>query len=414
MPKIIKPLIDSELKKAKASYSEKAQKITDTKLSDGKGLCFIAKVNGTKVWRFDFTFKGKRKSMSFGTYPLVTLSRAREKREEALLLLDKGINPIEEKNKDKDKVDTFYTVFEKWLEMMKVEWEKTTYTKNKNRIKNHVYPTLKNKNFKDISKNDILNIIITIQEQGFSEVLTRVLNTLERIYKYAVTYNIVEHNIIADIDRKAIIKKKPIKHRDAITKKEDIKELLLSIDNYENFNKANISTAYSLKLFCYTALRPDNIRYLRWDEVNFEAENIDIPAERMKNKKEFILPLSKQAIKVLREMEQYSKDKSEFVFPSNISNCKVLSENTINHALSRLGFKGLHSAHGFRSMFSTICHDNILIHKIHSDVIESCLSHSELNKIKAAYNRADKMKYYEEKKTLIQWYSDYLNKIKNL
>jgi hypothetical protein len=148
MPKVIKPLIDSELKKVKASYSEKAQKVTDTKLSDGKGLFFIAKVNGTKVWRFDFTYKGKRKSTSFGAYPLVTLSRAREKREEALLLLDKGINPIDEKKKEKVKVETFKSVFEKWLEMMKIEWKENTCIKNENRIKNHVYPTLENKNFK--------------------------------------------------------------------------------------------------------------------------------------------------------------------------------------------------------------------------------------------------------------------------
>lgn len=412
MPRIIKPLIVDDLKNAKASYSEKSKKVTDTKLSDGKGLFFIAKVNGTKVWRLDFTYKGKRKSMSLGVYPLISLSRARKKRDEALLLLDQGINPIDEKKKENKKYDTFKIVFEKWLQIAKIEWKDNTYAQNVKRIKNHVYPTLENKNFKDIDKNDILNIITSLQEQGVYDILRRTLNMLEHIYKYAITYNIVEHNIIADIDRKAIIKKKPVIHRAAVTKKKDIKELLLSIDNYEKFNNANISTIYSLKLFCYTALRPDNIKYLRWNEVDFETKNIDIPKERMKNNEDFILPLSKQALKILKEMEQYSKGKSEFVFPSNISKSKVLSENTINHALSRLGFKSIHTAHGFRSMFSTVAHDNILIHKMHSDVIESCLAHSESNKIKAAYNRACKMKYYEEKKILMQWYGDFLDEAK--
>lgn len=184
----------------------------------------------------------------------------------------------------------------------------------------------------------------------------------------------------------------------AITNEDEIRELLNDISNFENLYKASITTIIALKLAPYVALRPYNLRSLEWSEVNFEKKYLDIPGEKMKTKKDFILPLSKQAITILKMIEPFSSHKSKYVFPSPTSNLKCMSDATINQALMKLGYKDRHSTHGFRSTFSTICHEKVKVHGFSSDIIESCLAHEESNQVKAAYNRASKMKYLEEKK----------------
>ena len=172
----------------------------------------------------------------------------------------------------------------------------------------------------------------------------------------------------------------------------------------------DISTIFALKLAPYLALRPYNLRSLEWDEINFEKELIEISKEKMKMDKDFVLPLSKQALQILKEIEKF-KSGSKYLFYSSSSQIRCISENTINHALHKMGYKNKHTGHGFRAMFSTIAHEHISEHGFHSDIIESCLSHSEKNAIKAAYNRESKFKYLEEKRKLMQWWADWLDKV---
>ena len=402
MARITKPLTDTEIKKAK-------KKDKEYKLSDGQGLYIVVKTNGSKFFRFDFSYAGKRKSMSFGIYPKISLKEAREQREKAKEQLTRNINPIESKNSNFDVTTNFKYISEKWLTLMKSEWKEVTYILNENRLRLHVYPHIGNKDITTIKRLDILNIIQKLQKKEHFEIAERILNVIEKIYKYSVTYDFVEHNIIADIDKKAIFAKKIVTHRATLTKENEIRELMRDIKAYGEIYRADISVISALNLIPYLALRPFNLRFLEWDEVNFEKEYLDIPRNKMKTKKDFILPLSKQALEILKRIKPYSFTKSKYVFPSPTSNFKPFSDATLNHALMKLGYKDKITSHGFRAMFSTTAHEKVKEHGFSSDIIESCLAHAETNKVKAAYNRESKMKYYDEKKELLQWWANWLN-----
>lgn len=399
MPKITTPLTDTEIKKSKT-------KDKDYKLGDGQGLYLVIKKNGTKFFRFDYKLFNKRKSMSFGIYPEITLKEARVKREKTRDLIKNGIDPINSKNNQN--TTTFEDIIAKWLEIMKAEWKDNTYNKTKSALLNYTTP-LKKKDIKDITRTDILDVIRNMEILGIYESSNRLLNNLNRIYKYAVTYNYVEHNIIADIDKANTVKSPIKKNFPAITDENGIRELVNDIKSFREFYKADLSTIHALELAPYVFLRPSNLRFLEWTEVIFDKEFIFIPKEKMKNGKDFVLPLSKSSIDILNKIKLYSFHNSKYVFPAPTSNHKPLSDATLNHSLAKLGYKNKMTSHGFRSMFSTIAHEKTKEHGQNSDVIEACLAHTEPNKIKAAYNRENKMKYFDEKKELVDWWDNWLN-----
>ena len=405
MPKVVKPLTDKEIKASKPKEKE-------YKLSDGQSLYLVVKTNGTKFFRYDFTFENKRKSMSFGIYPEISLSEARILKDKTKELLKQKINPIIDKNLSNINSDnTFKSISEKWLSKMKNEWEDSTLKKVVNVMENHAYPYIGNKPIENIIRTDILNIIDRMNKKGLFGSAEKLISNINRIYKFAVTYNYVEHNIVADIDKKNVIISTRHNHYPAITNEDEVKELINDIQSFEDLFKADITTIVALKLAPLVALRPSNLCSLEWSEINFEKEYLDIAANKMKTKKDFILPLSKQAIEILKSIEPFSAHKSKYVFPSPTSNLKNINDATINHALKKLGYKDRQCTHGFRSTFSTITHEKVKEHGFSSDIIESCLAHEEQNQVKASYNRSSKMKYFEEKKELMQWWADWLDKL---
>lgn len=402
MPRSTTPLSDTEIKKSKI-------KDKTYKLSDGQGLYLVVKDNGTKFFRYDYTFQNKRKSMSFGTYPDVSLKDARIKRDETKKLLLDGIDPIEYKNNNIPTLSsTFKAIAENWLSKMHSEWKPITHQKSKVRLEQHAYPFIGHMNIQDITRLDILKIIDHMQKQDIYELTSRVLNNIERIYKYAVTYGLVEHNIIADIDKRSVLKRKEVVHVPALTKEDEIKELIKDIYSYGETYNADISTIYALRLAPFVFLRPFNLRNLEWSEINFKESYIEIDAEKMKMNQSFILPLSKQALEIIDKIKPYSFGQSKFVFPSPTSSLKPISENTLNHALMKLGYKNTMTSHGFRSMFSTTANRYKTKYGFDPDVIEASLAHAESNKVRAAYDRSDVMKYFDEKKKLVQWWADWL------
>ncbi|MFW2605713.1 tyrosine-type recombinase/integrase [Aliarcobacter butzleri] len=403
MAKHVKTLTDTEVKNLKP-------KEKDYKICDGNNLYLVVRKSGIKFFRFDFFYNNKRQSMSLGNYPEVSLKEAREKRNLAKENLLHGINPIQSQKSNFKLENTFKFVSERWLELQKDSWSYSNYNKIKSNLENNAFPFIGNIDIKDLTRKDILKLTERMEKRNAIEYANRLLNNIQRIYKYAVTNEYCDYNILSDIDKTNSLKQRQSKNVPAITSPEDIKELLLDINNYGTNFKADISTIYALKISPYLALRPYNIRYLEWSEVNFEDNYLDIAAEKMKMKIDFVLPLSKQALDILKELKNISFS-SKFVFPSPTSNSKAISENTMNHALHKMGYKDKHTSHGFRAMFSTICHDNIKSHELYSDIIESCLAHAELNTVKKAYNRESKFKYFNEKKDLMQWWADWLDKL---
>ena len=417
MSKIVKPLTDTEVKKAKYTSKEEFETLKKTnpniqkknKISDGNGLFLNIRESGTKMWQFDFKFLNKRYSMSFGTYPEVSLKDAREMREKALENIKKSINPIDAKKSNFQIDSTFKYIAEKWLDNMKDGWSESNFKKIKANFENNVFPFIGSRNINDIKRRDILKLIEQMEKRNATEYASRLLNNIQRMYKYAVTNEYLEHNIIADIDKTNTLKKRQKENMPAITKKEDIKQLLIDINNYGETFFSDEATINALKLAPYLALRPYNLRFLQWDEIDFEKEILVITGSKMKMKLDFVLPLSKTALNMLKEIYKFKT--SIYIFPSASSNSKPISENTLNHALHRMGYKGKHTSHGFRAMFSTNAHELRSEHKINSDVIESCLAHSEQNPVKAAYNRESKYKYLYEKKELMQWWADWLDRL---
>jgi integrase len=400
MPKITVPLTDTEIKKSKPKEKQ-------YKLSDGAGLCLIVPIKGKKYFRLDYTYNKKRKSISFGTYPETSLKEARIRRAEVKEFLKDGVDPGQKRKLEKN-IETFESVSNKWLDMAKGDWVEVTYIKAVNTLKNDTL-LIKDKEMKRINRIDILDVIGIMQKRGVHTSAKRLLGYFDRIWKYAVTYNIVEHNIIADIDTRNALQQITKKHFPAITDEDGIRLLMNDIKEYKNYKAADISMVYAFLLSPYIALRPFNLRCLEWTEIDFENRIIEIPYEKMKTKKDFVIPMSTQIYDILKEIHQYSSYISKYVFVAPADKNKSISENTINMALKRMGYTNKMTPHGFRSMFSTIVHEKINEHGHHSDIIELCLAHEERNQVKAAYNRENKMKHYEERKELMQWWANYLD-----
>lgn len=406
MPKISKPLTTTEIKNFKPKDKQ-------YKKPDGRGLWLVVRPTGGKYWRYDFKYGGKNLSMSFGVYPGVGLKEAREKREAARELLSKNINPISEKRiKKASESLTLQNVIDEWIDLRKKSSSTATITQNKRILKN-ITDWLGNIAIKDIKRADIISALEKLQSRGVIETAHRLLSLINKIYMFAVTKEYIEHNIIADIDKKSVlIPNQKDTHLAAITETKDIKQLLVDINSISEKLKSDISTIFIFKLIPFVFVRSENIRLMCWDDINLEKGIWEIPKEKMKMKVDFVCPLPKQAIAILKQIEPFSRHRSRFVFPSPYKNDRGVSGATLSDTLNKLGYQNKHTFHGFRSMFSTIAHELYKEHGFHSDIIEACLAHKEKNKVKAAYNRESKYKYFDEKKELIQWYADWLDKIK--
>ena len=406
MKRSVKKLTELELKKAAVKEDK------DYNLSDGDGLYFIVRRNGSKFFRLDFRYGGKRLSMSLGTYPKISLKEARDKKDECKKLLSENINPISEKRVKKSSESlTLGMIIDEWLELRAKSSSEATVTQNRRMLKN-ITNWLGNIAIKDIKRVDIINILEKIQNKGIIEIAHRLLSLMNKIYMFAVTKEYIEHNIFADIDKKSVLipSNKNI-HHPAITIPSEIKELLKDINSIEEKFKSDISVIFIFKIIPYVFVRSENIRLMRWDELDLEKGIWEIPKEKMKTHIAFVCPLPRQAKDIIKQIEPYSKHRSEFVFPSPSKNDRGVSGATLSDTLNRLGYKNRHTFHGFRSMFSTNAYECYKEHGFHSDIIESCLAHKEKNRVKASYNRESKYKYFEEKKELMQWWADWLDKI---
>ena len=317
MPKIVKPLSELDIKKAKYTSSEdfellklnaeqnnKEKPLRGNKLSDGQGLYLVIQKNGTKFFQFDFSYGGKRLSMSFGTYPEITLKGARDKRDEVKKLLAKNLNPLIIKKMDKlSESYTLEKVVNEWIEFRKKNSSEATIIQNKRILKN-IINWLGNISMKDIKSVDIIKILEKVQNKGNIETAHRLLSLLNKIYMYAVTKEYVENNIIANIDKRNVLipNKKDI-HLPALTELQDIKQLLIDINFIEEKLRSDISTIFIFKLIPYVFVRSENIRLMCWDDLDLEKGLWAIPKEKMKMNVDFVCPLPKQAIKLIKEIE---------------------------------------------------------------------------------------------------------------
>jgi len=399
-----------------AIKSFKAKEKAYTK-SDGSGLQLLIKTDGAKLWEFRYTSPTTltRRKTSFGTYPVVTLADARAKAIEVNKMIFSGIDYIEKKqeikiNKAKEKKEneikqtTFKNVAELWLKSYESEVTENYHTKISRALELYTYPFIGNTPITEIKRLDLISILTDLKDRGLKETANRTFQLMGKVFMYAVTMEFTPHNITADIDKKIVLGKKEIVNYPTLTKEDDIKGLLLAIDNY----KGDTVTQKAIKILPYLFVRSFNLRHMEWAEIDLTKHEWTIPKEKMKMKTEFVLPLPFQVIKILEDIKQFSENQ-KYVFPSFRLN-KPLSDNTFITALRRMGYtKEEMVPHSFRSIFSTLANENSHLHKQSHDVIEALLAHKEKNQVRGAYNRAE---YTNQMRELIQWYADYLDNLK--
>lgn len=419
MARIIKPLTVKQIEAAQP----KAQEYF---LYDGDNLRLKITPNNIKTWVYTFEWEGKQKKTTIGVFKKsksdsgvgITLEQARIEKEKFKTMLSHGECPQSEKKALKQlqhKKEVQKEIFNNKIinniihdYFNFITYDSESHKKRQlSRINRMILPFVDNKMIDNITTKDILNCIDKIKT---TEEKHRVLTLCGQIWRWAKSNDRAERNIIVDIDRKNTLPQKTqTSHYRTITDENRIKDLLQSIDQY----KGNMSTRIALKLAPYVVLRPKNIRLGEWNEIDFEKKLWIIPSHKMKTKKEHIVPLTDTMIDIINYMRPFSYKKSVYIFPSPISNSKPLSENTLNYGLQRLGFGEEIVTHGFRAMFSTIANEHIdddNAHGVSRDIIEFQMAHAIDNKVGAAYNRA---LYLKQRTKLIQWWSDYLDQLKN-
>lgn len=387
------PLTDVQLKNLKAE--QKPYKVTDK-----DGLYIHVSKTGFKSWRRDYRFNGKRQTITIGVYPSISLKEARLKNSEIISQLHNKVDPKQSKEQSKPK-PTFKEVAVEFMEkqLKGNQWTQGTFDKNSQKFEKNLYPYLGKSFISEISPLDFLDALKPMEERGVLATIRKIRGVCVQIFDYAILKGLCESNPARGI-AKALTPHKE-QHYKTLTDVRDIAKLMKAINEYGG----DIKTVILLKLAPLTLTRPTELRSARWNEFNFRAKEWRIPADKMKSRREHIVPLSKQALKLLKELRLVSGHR-EFLFYSNTAKTGYLSENTASQALHRIGFKGKMTVHGFRGMTSTRLNEM----GWESDVIERQLAHMETNKTRAAYNHAD---YLDQRKKMMQAWADELDRIVN-
>lgn len=385
------------------------------RLSDGDGLYLLLFVKGgAHGWRFDYTHQTKRKTISLGTYPDVGLAAARSEAERCRRLVADGVDPSEERQLTKahhrrtahaEKVaaaggaapGTFRADAESWLSHQRARWSEVTLAMIRRQFEADVYPFIGARITSDLSALDVLDLAKRVEDRGAGEQASRLLQRVRSVFRHAIIHTrSISTNVTLDLQAREVLKPRAVRHRSALPASM-LPEFWRSLNEYQG----DPGTVNALKLLMYCVPRPGELRYTPWSELPEKAKEWRIPPERMKIPTEHIIPLSRQALEVITSQRQRTGP-DKFVFPSPFYPGTPISENTLNSALTRMGYKGIATAHGFRGLFSTVCNE----HDKDPDVIELCLAHVERDGVRAAYNAARKLR---QRADLLQWWADYLD-----
>ncbi len=372
------------------------------RVADSNGLCLEVRTNGAKYWRYRYRLKGKLQMASLGKYPILTLSEARKKRDEAKILINDGKNPTREKRAAKlrniaDGENTFEAIARKWLELKKSSMNEKYRTQCLTRLEQHVFPMIGVMPIAEITIPDVVRVIEKIAERGTIETAKRMKQLISQTFRYASQRGMCPHNPAADL--RDILPSTPNNHHKCVSL-EDVSELLKAIDNYGGERLVVLM----MQFLSLTFVRTGELIGARWDEIDFDRAEWNIPAQRMKMRRPHMVPLAKQSLAILEEIKTITGTREQ-VFYSSRSKSKHMSNGTILMALKRMGYKGRMTGHGFRTIASTLLNEK----GYKPDWIERQLAHEDQDKIRSAYNRAE---YALERKKMLQDYADILEEMK--
>jgi len=402
MPKIVLNLTDTQLRAALNSHKKLVTKV-QIKLADGKGLFFVIDKNGSAYWRWDYVrpLTKKRNSISFGSYPETSLMHARDKRAEYRELLIQNIDPAIRKPND-DEIQASKNTFALIANEYRKTEELEPSTQRRNQfVWDKLYAAIGDKLITDITPTQILEVCRIYERQGKTDSAKRMRSKASQVFRYAIALGLCQFNVADQIS--GILKVGKTKHRAAITDEQQLAQLLKNIN--ASVGRGDIAIDYALKILPHVFVRPGELRGAKWADIDFENRVWKYTPPKTKNQTalQHIVPLSDQVITLFKELHQIT-GYTEYCFVSMRDQSKTISESTINKRLKQYGFEnGETTGHGFRATARTLL-DEVL--KFPIERIEQQLAHQVRDMHGRAYNRT---KYLEERKVMMQAWSDYLD-----
>jgi integrase len=370
------------------------------KLSDGGGLQLWLMPTGAKYWRLAYRLGGKQKLLALGVYPAMTLSEAREARDAARKIIKAGNDPVTVKRTERTAkaiatANTFGVLAAQLLEKRTREGKAPRTLEKMRYLIGLALPSLGQRPISEISRAEVLAVLKLVDARGKYETARKLRAAITSVFRYAIALEPEINDPTVSLYNKDVLTPRPVIHRPAIIKPQPFGALLRAIDGYSGQRE----TRLALQLLALVFVRPGELQAAEWSEINWDAREWVIPPEKTKQRRELRVPLSTQALDILQQL--HAMRRGQYIFPSERSSDRPLSENTLNSALRRLGYSSDEMcAHGFRSSASSMLNECKLWHP---DAIERQLAHTDRDATRKAYARAD---YWAERVEMMQWWSD--------
>ncbi|WP_447885491.1 tyrosine-type recombinase/integrase [Serratia fonticola] len=386
------PLTDIKVKTAKPM--DKAYKLTD-----GGGMYLLVKPNGSKYWRLKYRFVGKEKMLSIGVYPDVSLADARQKRDEARKILAAGGDPGEVKKADKlaqklSTENTFEAIAREWHKQKADRWSLRYRDEIIDTFEKDIFPYLGRRPIAEIKPMELLETLRRLEKRGALEKMRKVRQRCGEVFRYAIVTGRAEYNPAPDLATALATPKKT--HFPFLTA-EELPYFIRDLAGYTG----SVITKTATQIIMQTGVRTQELRFARWQDIDFEKRLWEIPPEVMKMKRPHIVPLSEQVVELFQSLKPIT-GMYPLVFIGRNDRTKPISKESVNQVIELLGYKGRLTGHGFRHTMSTILHEQ----GFNSAWIETQLAHVDKNAIRGTYNHAH---YLEGRREMMQWYGDYID-----
>ena len=392
------PLTDARIRATKPAAKP-------VKLTDGGGLYLEVRPSGKKLWRYRYRIVDKENLFAIGEYPEISLAEARAEHDKARALVKQGLHPSHSRKAERlsthlANANTFEAVATEWITKKAGRWTPYYRRQVENFLGADVFPYVGKLPIRNVTAAHLLEIIRRIEGRGASTVALLVRQWSSAIFRYAVATLRAESDPAAAL--RGAIHRPKVKHHKPLTKGQ-IKDFTAALENYGGYR----TTVIALRLILLTFVRTGELRKAFWAEFDLDNAEWRIPAERMKMREPHIVPLSRQAVILLRELQTYTGGRA-MLFPNYRRPKDCMTPTTLNRALERMGFNGKDSigfsAHGFRATASTLLNEM----GYRSDVIERQLAHAERDKVRASYNHAE---YMDERKAMMQEWADLIDRL---
>ena len=374
------------------------------KLADGHGLYLEVAPSGGKWWRLKYRLAGKEKRLSLGVYPAVGLKEARARAAAAKEQLARGLDPSAERKAERAEVEATLNTFERvardWFARQREGWTPRHAVTVLRRLEVHAFPELGQRPIAELGAPDFLAVLRQVEARGHIETARRVAQICGQVTRYARLSGIVQADAASGLSE--ALTTRQVRHFATITEPGEVGTLLRAIDDYQG----EPSTCHALRILPYVFVRSSELRCAAWDELDLDACLWVIPAERMKMRRQHVVPLARQVVELFQSMRQFSGG-GRLVFPGLASRTRPLSDVGLLNALRRMGYaRGEMTVHGFRSLASTLLNER----GYPPDWIEAQLAHAERNSVRNAYNRAQ---YLPERRRMMQEWADYLDSLRD-